>query len=408
MRAVPQIEPGVLALFRLFTGVMWLVLSLRLLGVRPRFGPDQFTVIMWCVTGVLLVYLCWGWLRQRLGPRYLPIALVVATLTPILAHATGTASSRPVVALVTDPAQLYFWLIPPLLFTSAQYGLRAVALFTGTTALLPLLLALPATTGRVDTLGALGHAGARLMLFALIGFMVVRLNTAQRTQRRELADKHVELAKYAVTQEQLAISRERNRMARELHDTLAHTLSAISVQLSVLDVQIGSDQGAARHTLQQTHDLTRTGLHEARRALQTLRASPIEEFGLAQALRQLAERSAHQAGLQLSLDIRPLPHALAPELEQQIYRIGEEALQNVVRHANASALAVRLSTTTGGMELAVDDNGRGFDMAVAAANGHYGLIGMRERAALAQGTLTIRSQPGGGTRVSFTSNPDSA
>lgn len=401
MRAQSQIEPGVLALFRLFTGMMWALLTLRLLGTRLRLGIDPLAATMWCVCGALFLYLTWEWLRRKLGSNYLPIALVVATLAPILASAIAPAPSRPLATLVTDPAQLYFWLIPPLLFTSAQYSLRAVALFTGVASLLPLLLALPASNARLELLGALGHAGARLLLFALIGFMVVRLSAAQRAQRLELADKNAQLAKYAATQEQLVISRERNHLARELHDTLAHTLSAISVQLAALDTQLDRDPQAARRTLQQTHDLTRTGLHEARRALQTLRASPIEEFGLAQALRQLAERSAHQAGLQLTADILSPQLTLTPETEQQVYRIAEEALQNVVRHANASTLCVRFCQQNSGVELVIQDNGRGFDQVSAGKNGHYGLVGMHERAALVNGLVDIRSQPSAGTTVVF-------
>jgi signal transduction histidine kinase len=105
----------------------------------------------------------------------------------------------------------------------------------------------------------------------------------------ELAEKNVELARYATTVEQLTISHECNRMARDLHDTLAHTLSAVAVQLEALNAQFDSDTTGARETLRRTRELTRNGLQEVRRALNALRASPLEDLGLAQAIRHQAE-----------------------------------------------------------------------------------------------------------------------
>jgi signal transduction histidine kinase len=99
-----------------------------------------------------------------------------------------------------------------------------------------------------------------------------------------------------------------------------------------------TDAAAARKALQQTRELTRNGLDEARRALHELRARPVEELALA--LQRLAERAAHRAGLRLTFSAPPYVVGIRPEVEQHLYRVAEEALNNVVRHANARQLTV--------------------------------------------------------------------
>src|SRR6185312_14246376 len=170
-----------------------------------------------------------------------------------------------------------------------------------------------------------------------------------------------QLARYASALEQLAISRERNRIAREMHDTLAHTLSAVSVQLKALGVLWDSDPGEARRVLRATDDLTRSGLDEARRALHALRASPIEEMGLALALSRAAEEAKARGGFALIFSAPQQMTGLRPEVEQHLYRIGEEAINNIARHANARNVAVTLAQKDGATLLTVQDDGCGFN-----------------------------------------------
>jgi signal transduction histidine kinase len=231
----------------------------------------------------------------------------------------------------------------------------------------------------------------------VVGYIIVRLTTAQRRQREELAEKNTQLAHYAAMMEQLTISRERNRIARDLHDTLAHTLSAINVQLNALDVLWDSNSDAARQKLKQTQELTRSGLDEARRALHALRASPIDELGLALALERTAQTAAERAGAELSLVLPPQLNGVPPDIEHQLYRVAEEALNNIVRHARHVRLA--LERTTAGLTLTIQDDGSGFDPSQMPPNGHYGLVGMKERAALVNASLQVQSQPGRGTIV---------
>lgn len=399
-RNTPVIEPGVVPIFRLFVTVLWVLLSLAMLRVQRGVGvrPDVVVTIAWFQVTFLLLYLWISPLQQWLGAAYLPIALLVATIPPLV--------SQPLAAIVgasdgsAQNIRLYFWLLLPLLLISVQYNLWTVLAFTSGTSLLSIVLAVPsARRGGAALALTVQHAGLRWFLFTLTGLIIVRIASAQREQRRELAQKNRQLANYATTLEQLAVSRERNRLARELHDTLAHTLSAIDVQLKALHVQLTSDPAAAQRTLTQTQELTRTGLHESRRALQALRAQPIEEWGLATALQRLAQHTADRGGIQLQLDVPSHMAALSRETEQQVYRIAEEALANVVRHARAQRLQVMLQQTASHLRLCIADDGVGLDPARAQAHGHYGLRGMNERALLIDGTLKIASQPQGGTTI---------
>jgi signal transduction histidine kinase len=201
----------------------------------------------------------------------------------------------------------------------------------------------------------------RTISFILVGYMVVRLMTTQREQRRALAEANTQLAHYAATLEQLATSRERNRLARELHDTLAHSLSGIAVQLeAVKTLWENSPEDAAM--LEQSLATTRSGLTETRRALQALRASPLEDLGLALAVRSLAESVAARSGLALDLEAPERLENLSPDLEQGIYRIVQEALENIAQHANARNVKMQLSQTDGHFTLTISDDGQGFQM----------------------------------------------
>jgi signal transduction histidine kinase len=422
-RSLPRpIEPGLLRVFTLVLALQLplVTLSLCTLGGKPSAVPTYTTIFIWGQTVFLLIYLSLGRLQRALGRAYLPLALGIAAAGPVVWVAAGTAlrmayGQRGAAALV-DPSQLYLWLLLPVLLICAQYGLRELLLVTAGTSLLAVALAVPLkAAGGPDLAVTTQNAIGRFVVFMLIGSIIVQLSKAQRAQRDDEARKRAQLAQYATTLEVLAEARERNRLARDLHDTLAHTLSAISVQLKALDVLWDADAAAARATLRQTQELARGGLDEARRALRGLRATPIEELGLALALRHAAEQAAERGALQLTYACPPWPLGLRPDVEQHLYRIGEEAINNVVRHARARRLDVRLTQAAGATALTVADDGCGFDPARAAerprqtlprsaapaggGGGHYGLAGMRERALLLDATLEVRSQPGHGTAI---------
>jgi signal transduction histidine kinase len=253
----------------------------------------------------------------------------------------------------------------------------------------------------------------------LVGYVVVQLVSIQREQRAALAEAYEQqaaanarLQQYAVTIEELSISRERNRLARELHDTLAHSLSAVTVQLEAVRSLWQVNADSARDLLDQADETARTGLTEARRALQALRASPLQDLGLVLALQDLAETAAERTGASLELQVSEhLPDRLAGhvplEVEQGVYRVAQEALENVVRHAAARHIVVRLEQQAQNLVMCIEDDGVGADRDQLPpeenqVEGRLGIRGMQERAQLIGGQLKIVSQPEQGTMVTLT------
>ena len=400
------LEPGLLQVFRWFvTGRLVLLLLsafAQLLQSEPRILRYPLPGII--ETALLLGYLSWPWLRERLGKAYLPLALMATSVGPIVEYAL-TAGLRLMkgvsgTAAITDVWQLILVLFVPLIMVAWQYDFKSVIVFcAGTTILDWAWLTVLAIMQRSRLETAVGLVFVRSLLFALVGYVVVRLMKEQRAQREALAQANIKLARYATTLEQLTISRERNRLARELHDTLAHTLSAVAVQLEATSVLWDSDPAAARAMLAQSLGATRDGLNEARRAIHALRAAPLEDLGLALAIRHLAESVAVRASLALDVQGPEQINDLEPEIEQGVYRIANEALANVARHANARHLAVRLDRAGGRLTLTISDDGRGFDVTSPPPDGRYGLRGMRERAEMLGSVLEIKSRPGEGTTV---------
>jgi signal transduction histidine kinase len=220
------------------------------------------------------------------------------------------------------------------------------------------------------------------------------------------------LVRYAATLEQLTISQERNRLARELHDTLAHTLSGLAVHLDAIFALWKDVPPRAQEMIQQALTITREGLDETRRAMKALRATPLEQEGLALAVRSLAESAAQRGGLSLQLDVDEHPGLLGPEVEQCYYRVAQEAIENVVTHAGARTLSVSLRRLQDMLVLEVADDGRGLARTAAShevpgqdveGEVQFGLRGMRERAELIGGTLDIEGRPGKGTTIRLSS-----
>jgi two-component system NarL family sensor kinase len=208
----------------------------------------------------------------------------------------------------------------------------------------------------------------------------------------------IERARLFAKSVQLGAAEERNRLAREIHDTLAQGLSGIALQLETADALLdaGAEPERVALAVRQALDLARASLKEARRSVLDLRAAPLEGRSLVEALSALAQEWQAQAGAPLAFEVvsghRPLP----VRIEMGLYRIAQEALANVTRHAGASQVMLRLVTTPGLVRLTIEDNGRGFDPARVPA-GRYGLIGLNERAKLLGGTLRLDSSPGAGT-----------
>jgi signal transduction histidine kinase len=239
----------------------------------------------------------------------------------------------------------------------------------------------------------------KTVCFIVVGIFINLLITYLRSQQESLRAANQQLTHYNSTLESLTVSRERNRMSRELHDTVVHTLSGLSVQLETMKAYWEVNPGTARSLLDQSLDTTRNGLQETRRALKALRASPLEDLGLVNALQVLVSVAAERGKLQVDVHLPDRDFYLPPDVEQCVYRITQEAVENVVHHANARHLSVKLTAGEGEIHLVVKDDGVGFSAGSGSLSGHFGLVGMQERAQLVGGVLTVQSQPNGGTTI---------
>jgi two-component system NarL family sensor kinase len=206
----------------------------------------------------------------------------------------------------------------------------------------------------------------------------------------------VERARLFDKSAQLGAAEERNRLAREIHDTLAQGLTAVSLQLESADALLEADAkpDRIRRVVQHALDLTRANLEEARRSVMDLRAAPLEGRTMVEALLVLVEQMAVPVDFLVAGGNRPLP----PGVESGIYRIAQEALTNIDRHAQATQITVNLSMTPDAVTLIVSDDGRGFDTDQVPPN-RFGLVGLNERVRLLNGRFQLESGPGQGTRL---------
>lgn len=422
-KTATELEPGLLSVFRMILAVMGSLQLLSILtyvfAVQYRRSPLHTAAPAWiflsAAIGIfaLLLYLYSDHIRQQLGRAFLPVAIIVYTFGAIIhryvllyylfywSDLTQLMDrTRPNFTVQDSAWSMLLSLMVPLVMVAWQYEFKRVLSYTFLTFLFetPLLFLLyTAQMGPVED--AWLFAGiVRTVIFLAVGYILTQMIGAQRQQRQELALANSKLREHAATLEQLTISRERNQMARELHDTLAHSLSAVSVQLEAIDSVFESSPAEARYLLGKALAQTRSGLAETRRALQSLRASPLEDLGLKLALETVAHSVAKRGGMSLQLrmdDVGELP----AECEQNIYRIAQEAMTNALTHAQAQTLSVSLHRQNGTVVLAVSDDGVGFDSSQFSQLDRFGLRGIQERADLIDGKIEIESMPGKGTTV---------
>ena len=403
-----RLEPGLLTLFRLFPVVqlILMVVNLHVHSTRGYLGGNVWLGYLFVSIGslILLAYLSLPWLEKHLDRLYLPIALVYSTVFSLLTHYlfltahSGGGSEE-------GAWQLFLFLSAPLIVVSWQYSFKAVLVYCLFATLLDAILVRLIVTDFVlfeQTYHRLSFI--RFISFLMVGYIISRVMQQLRGQRQALQEANRKLEHYLGTLEQLTVSRERNRVARELHDTLAHTLSGVAVQLEAVDSLWTLDQEQAHSLLRHSLQATRDGLTETRNAIQSLRAAPLEALGLARALQDYAEATAGRAGFRVEVDMPKKLDGLPLEVEQCFYRIGQEAIENVARHAQAKCAQVKLTGSASELCLQVIDDGVGFDPQVAENGRHFGLQGMRERAGLIHASLDVFSHPGAGTRLQLSWN----
>jgi signal transduction histidine kinase len=405
----PIIEPGVLKIFRLFVAaqVGFNLLVGYIKTNYPVSFPDEFHYresISILASVILLVYLSLPWIHRKLKSWYLPIALFFVTVNPLISNSLYLLMQAPgePTNLIFSAYQLIPGLFIPLVLIAWQYTLPVLALFCLGTGIYDISSAIMiANNLQLQVIPILGVVVIRTVSFLVVGYMVNELVKTQRQQRKALTEANLKLSLYANTVEQLATSRERNRLARELHDTLAHTLSGLAVQLEAIKTVVQPGNGEVFDMIDQACQTTRNGLTETRRALKDLRATQLDDLGLKLALYNLAISASSRNNISLDFHFDDSIGNLPPQIEQTIFRITQEAFENILRHSAASRVQLGLTRLGNHLELTVKDNGIGFINLDQNSSQGLGILGMKERAEMAGGLLEVSSHPQEGTKISF-------
>lgn len=410
VRNAVRVLRGVI-LFRLLLIAVGIGLYLTHRSLVPAaVQPDRPLHILLLVPSIFTtLYLLVPGLERSLGRLYLPIALAATILDFSMQY--GTAYLRPgglghvTILLPTGQAVRFFWastevillVLLPCMLAGAAYGLRS-ALAAST-----LATALHLAVGVAIWAADMSLEGFVMLLPVRVGILYVfsaiagSMTDAWQREHEALERANRDLRGYAGTAEHLATSRERVRLARAMHDTLAHSLAALTVQLEALDTLQETRPRDARAQLAKIREHARLGLKEAREAIFDLRSSPVEEYGLPGAVERLVDRFRDQSGIEAKLEVRGEPFPLLPVQANALHQILAEALDNVERHAEASEVTISLYYDSG-VILRVRDDGSGFSPD-AVDERRYGLVGVRERAALIEGTVSVQSTPGQGTAL---------
>ncbi len=253
--------------------------------------------------------------------------------------------------------------------------------------------------GRVDQVRA-GKDPGQTLLLGEADPDTQRLAAAidsMRTRLQEHAGQLRALTLQAIT----AQEDERKRIARNLHDDTGQALSTMIITLERLEAGLPAGASELRPRLQAARELAIRTLEDLRKLVYGLRPSMLDDLGLVPAIRWFARSSLEETGAQLEFASFDDMTRLPPAVETAVFRIAQEAIHNVVRHAEAHRVAVHLELDGAAVVLRVEDDGRGFDVArtsvEAVRHRRLGLLGIQERVELFGGDLMVHSEPGGGT-----------
>jgi len=261
--------------------------------------------------------------------------------------------------------------------------------------------------------------GIKTLLFVplLFGEQLLGSITLRSTQHRSYTLEELELARALAHQATLAIQltrlaarecdrailEERNRMARDIHDSLAQAFTGIILQLEAAKRKIAVTQSeAAQNCLSRARSLAVSGLSEARRSVRALRPEALESDDLPSALRYIVEQMSWDTSVQITLQIDGAPRPIPVDVEVNLLRIGQEAITNALRHANAENIRLNLLFEPQAVHLQIRDDGQGFEPQAQLSNGGFGLIGMQERSRQIGGQLRLVSSIGQGTEAIVT------
>ncbi|GIE93281.1 sensor histidine kinase [Paractinoplanes rishiriensis] len=360
----------------LITGLLWAVVAVaETNGSKVPDGPGAGELV-----AALVLFGCF------------PLAAVLPITAMVL-----SVLVVPYIAILDLPGVGGAQLIAQLMLV-AHAAFRAPARRTGPAAVLAWLL--PATV-----LFLTGETSWEFVFFGVLvafGWSVGALLRREQIRSHQFAELAAELAREREARARAAVDEERARISRELHDAVAHTVSVMTMQAGVLRRRL-SDRPVERDALAQVEELGRRSVEEIRRVVGLLRPDDADGLGPPPSLRRLDDLLGHVrgAGLEVELTVTGEPAELPAALDLSAYRVVQEALTNVLRHAAATRATVEVAYRRTEVQLTVTDDGRGTGEPTGRTGGH-GLVGMRERVGLFGGHLQTGPRDQGGYRVDAT------
>ncbi|HEY3467548.1 MAG TPA: sensor histidine kinase [Amycolatopsis sp.] len=356
-------------------------LATTALVVLDEGDPVRTAVAVGALTALALTYLLWGRGVVRddghLGQRWV-LAVLVLTLLAVAMFANTTSS-------------FILFMVCPLLFSTLEF--RPAAVLTTAAILLSPLSSVVNDGLRGPALKILLPMTAILVVFGVLsGKFIKHVIDESRARADLIAQLEESQAEVARLSREAGTAAERERLAREIHDTLAQGFTSIVTLAQAIESEVDTDPAAARRHAGLAARTARDNLTEARAMVAALAPADLTAGSLVDAVRRQADRLADETGLAVKYEVDgPLP-ALGMASEVVLLRGAQEALNNIRRHAAASAVSVRLSVVDDAVRLSVRDDGAGFDPDHADG---FGLRGMRSRAEQVGGRLSVRSGPSG-------------
>jgi signal transduction histidine kinase len=254
-------------------------------------------------------------------------------------------------------------------------------------------------------------SAAWALLAVILGLMYIRFSesggrtwsnpTSVVTPPSAAAAAEAMRSRYEQTIRETAAQEERNRLARDLHDAIKQQIFAIQTNAATAEARFDGDPAGARDAMAQIRQSAREAMTEMEAMLDQLRTVPLENAGLVDAIRRQSEALAFRTGANVDVRVGNLPpsDAFEPGTHQAIFRVAQEALANIGRHARARRVVVAIGSAEGRLDLEIEDDGSGIDLGESATG--MGLKNMQARAAEIRGTLHVRRRPEGGTVVAL-------
>jgi signal transduction histidine kinase len=262
--------------------------------------------------------------------------------------------------------------------------------------------------GHQRIVAALRHNGEEFPIDASISqvevgneryYTVILRDVSRRVAaERDLAQVREDLRELAVAS-RTAREQENSRISRELHDELGQNLTSLKMDIAWLEQRLGAGDAEVGRTLAEMRKLLDSTMASARRISADLRPLMLDDLGLAAALEWLAQETGRRHGFTVTLAIDESCKRLAEPLASQLYRVVQESLTNVARHAEASHVKVALSRRRDEVCLEIEDDGRGLSAKDLEKKGSFGLVGIRERIYMLKGRVEMQGEPGRGTRI---------